>query len=62
MVSEHKMLSLIEKERPNIPSLISVEQLLVWQKEVEQVHIAEEVKQYIIQLVHATRNSAMLQW
>lgn len=52
---EQRMLSVIEKEIPILDALVDAKQLLEWQGEVEQVEISEAMKQYIVDLVQATR-------
>ncbi len=39
----------------NIQQVISVDDLLAAQQAVQQIYVAEEIKQYIVQLVNATR-------
>ena len=58
--TEHKILNLVRGEAKNVKtesfSPLSIEDILIARKEVQDVHMSEALEEYIVQLVIATRH------
>lgn len=56
MTEEKKILDTLEHDHTKLKKIISANDLLKAQKEIETIEISDTIKEYITKLVHATRN------
>ncbi len=59
MEEELRMLEMLRQTHPleTLETVVSAEELLACQAAVRQVHVDEKIRQYLMQIVHATRRS-----
>jgi MoxR-like ATPase len=56
---ELKMLDMLQREHPisNVTPVVSAEELIACQRAVREVHVDPKVRQYLMQIVHSTREN-----